>query len=392
MANFQDFPQPENSALQRSKSLSECIRQEMNKQGGQMSFDTFMGLSLYHPQFGYYNADTIAFGQRGDFTTAAEISPLYAACFAQQALPIFEYLNERNILEIGAGSGRFAYDLLLTLHQLGGDIAHYYIFEISPILRKKQQDFLRIACPDFFHRITWLTELPQNFIGVIIANEVLDALPVHCFHIEKEDIQEKCVAWEQDQFVFRLSNPTSLELLEKVSQLRELYFLNPGYESEINLGLSSFIQATANALAKGIILFADYGYGQQEYYHPERWRGTLTCFYQHRYHDNPLIFPGLQDITAHVDFTRVAEEAINHQCSLVGYTSQAAFLLACGLMDLAVEKEKGLSQIDAFTLHQDIKLLTMPTEMGERVKVMALSKNVELRLFGFGLQDRRRDL
>ncbi len=388
MAAFYDLPKLEN----RSKSLSECIRQEMHKQGGSLSFATFMEFALYHPMFGYYNADTFNIGKHGDFTTAAEISPLYAHCFARAVLPILIHLKQHTLLEIGAGSGLFAHDLLRELDNRGLALNHYYIYEISPNLRKQQQDFLRSTCPDFFPFITWLDTMPAHFTGTIIANEVLDALPVHCFRIEGIAPKEKCVTWKKNEFVWTLCEPTTPELTAKAKQLRECYALENGYESEINLNLKPFIHSITQTLSKGIILFADYGYGRQEYYHPERRQGTLTCFYQHRHHHNPLIMPGLQDITAHVDFTRVAEQAVENHCSLAGYTSQAAFLLACGLMDMAVEKEKNLSPSDEFQLHQSIKLLTLPSEMGERIKIMALAKNMELSLLGFGLQDRRRDL
>lgn len=392
MTTLYDLPIPENAALARSEALSEHIRQALAKQGGKLSFAAFMELALYYPKLGYYNAKTFNLGKQGDFTTAPEISPLFAKCFAPSLSLIFEQLGSSNILEIGAGTGRFANDLLLALNHLGYLPAHYYIYEISAELRKKQQAYLQSTCPAWFSRIHWLSHLPERFKGVVIANEVLDALPVHCFRCEEEGVKERFVIWENEQFAWHVANSTTPGLTEEAQKIRECYALPAGYQSEINLSLPPFIHSLANTLAEGVILLADYGYGREEYYRPERSQGSLTCFYQHRRHDNPLILVGLQDITAHVDFTRVIESAAESGCSLLGYTSQAAFLLACGILDIAQEEEQTLSPGSEFELHQAIKQLTLPTEMGERIKIMALGKNCDLSLPGFGLQDRTRDL
>lgn len=392
MTSFYDLPIPSKQALQKSLALSACIRKAIDDQGGQISFADFMALALYHPEFGYYNVDTLRLGAEGDFTTAPEISPLFARCFATSCMSIFSALHTKHILEVGAGSGRFAYDLLQELARLQQLPEKYMIYEISPGLRKQQQQFLKSTCPAFFDRITWLSELPACFTGIIIANEVLDALPVHCFRIENKEIKERCVTYHDDRFVWQLSEPTINELTEEVNLLCERYNLENGYESEINLHMPAMIETIANALSSGMMLFADYGYGQQEYYHSARRQGTLTCFYQHRKHHDPLILPGLQDITAHVDFTRLADYAFHYGCELYGYTTQAAFLLGSGLLDLAAKEEENLSPTEEFKLHQAIKTLTLPTEMGERIKIMSLGKNIDVSLPGFTLQDRRRDL
>jgi len=396
MTTIYDLPKPEESALAQSKALTRCIQQEIAKNDGVISFAAFMELSLYHPTLGYYNANTFTLGEKGDFTTAPEISPLFAQCFAKQIQQIFPHLDAKNILELGAGTGQFAVDLLQALKGLNCLPEFYYIYEISMGLRKKQQEYLRSACPDYFSRIVWLDHLPTHFIGCIIANEVLDALPTNCFRIENHEVMERCVKWENNTFTWETRSPFTPQFSHKVAEIRDLYHLSNGYESEINLQIQSFIKTLAKKIEQGIILFADYGYGQREYYHPERRQGTLTCFYQHKRHNNPLILPGLQDITAHVDFTNIIENAANFGCQLEGYTSQAAFLLACGLMELAAKQEKKLSSLDEIKLHHAIKLLTLPTEMGERIKIMALSKglnkNEEFSLMGFNLHDRRRDL
>lgn len=390
MVTHYDLPEPGNESIKRSDALSEIIRGEIMPTG-YISFARFMELALYHPTLGYYNSPQFSIGKQGDFTTAPEISPLFAECFAQQTAQIFEHLPHKNVLELGAGTGRLAHDLLLQLDRLGMLPEHYYIYEISPKLQEKQQQFLRKNCA-FFSRIQWIQTLPENFMGVIIANEVLDALPVHCFHIEKNEVKERCVSWENNQFHWISTDPTSKFFLEKVENIRDLYQLPDGYESEINLNLFAFIPSIVNCLKQGVVLFADYGYGQREYYRHERKRGTLSCFYQHRTHDNPLILPGLQDITAHVDFTSVIEIAAENGCILAGYTTQAAFLFGSELVNIAKEKELSLSPAEEVNFHHAIKLLTLPTEMGERIKIMGLAKNLELTLMGFGLEDRSRDL
>jgi SAM-dependent MidA family methyltransferase len=387
-----DLPEPGHDELMRSKALSRHIRQEMARQNGSITFENFMQLALYHPEFGYYNADSFALGKHGDFTTAPEISPLFAKCFARQIRQIHTELGSSHILELGAGTGRFAQDLITALDQSGNPPDHYYIYEISASLRKKQFANLKSHCPALLNRVSWLEQLPDAFTGTIIANEVLDALPVHRFRIEHDGIREICVATQNEEFIWRAEMPHSRELAETVRELQALYSLPTGYESEINLQIHQLIPLLAASLTRGALLLSDYGYGQQEYYHPERTRGTLTCFYKHRQHNNPLILPGLQDITTHVDFTRVIETASDHGCSLAGYTTQAAFLLANGLLQFAEEDERNLSAADELSLHHAVKLLTMPTEMGERIKVMALAKGLTLPLSGFALQDRRRDL
>lgn len=377
---------------ERSQSLSAIIQKTIAKHGGKISFAKFMELALYHPEFGYYTADTIELGEHGDFTTAPEISPLFAQCFSHQIQQIATNLSNFSILELGAGSGRFAKDLLLALKNLNALPAHYYIYEISPALRKKQRHLFERECPELLSRVEWLETLPKKFIGVIVANEVLDALPVQRFRNDASGMKEICVAWENGQFVSQYSEPITPGLAAEAQKISDLYALPPDYESEICLALTNFLEQLTQALEKGVILLADYGYGQREYYHPQRNQGTLTCFYQHKKSTNPYVLPGMQDITAHVDFTRVIENAANQDCTLLGYTTQAAFLMACGLLDMAADTEKNLTTAQEFSLHQAIKMLTLPTEMGERIKIMGLGKNWAPPLLGFTLQDRRRDL
>lgn len=369
-----------------SSTMTDIIQEEIRKAGGHISFARFMELALYAPDVGYYTSHSNPFGKSGDFITAPEISPLFSRCIAQQAQQVLTALEGGNILELGAGSGIFAKDFLLELEKLKSLPQHYFIFEISPTLRKQQYQFLKTHCAHLLTRVQWLDALPSTFSGMIFANEVLDAMPVHCFRIEDNGIKERCVAWENNRFFWKITSPTSEDFIKKVSAIQQEYNLSAGYESEINLALPAWIKSLSTILEKGLILLCDYGYGRCEYYHPDRYQGTLMCYHQHRRCDDPFQFVGSQDMTAHVDFTTVVEHA---DLTLAGFTTQASFLLACGLMDLA---EKNSSAIDIYQQNQTIKTLTLPSQMGESIKVMGLSKNLTLPLIGFSLYDRRRDL
>lgn len=384
------LPIPDKTALAHSEKLIQHIRHHLAIEGDSISFARFMELALYAPGLGYYSAGSHKLGKMGDFVTAPEISPLFAQSIAMQMQQILTKLPSGSILEIGAGSGVFARDLLLKLESLNSLPKHYYILEISAELRARQKQFLKSTAPHLLPLITWIDHLPRDFIGVIFANEVLDAIPVNCFRIGNNEILERCVKWEDNKFQWDITPPITSELTEQVNFLRQEYSLFPGYESEIRLQMPPFIRSIADTLTKGVILFFDYGYGRSEYYHPDREQGTLMCFFQHYHHDDPFTYVGLQDITAHVDFTSVIETASEEHLTLAGFTTQASFLLACGLLDLAEQKE--LSEIEQFEQNQAIKKLTLPSQMGEIIKVMGLTKNFAEPLIGFNLHDRRRDL
>ena len=240
MTTFHELPLPNSEALHRSDLLTQKIRQEINKKG-YIPFSTFMEMALYDVDFGYYYTNPIIFGKQGDFITAAEISPLYAQCFAEQCKQIFENLNARNLLELGAGTGKFANDLLITLDAQGFTPKQYYIYEISPLLRQRQQAFLRSACPLLFDRFIWLDTLPSHFEGIIIANEVLDALPVSCFQIEDDEIRERDVTWQNNQLAWQTNKPTASQLIEYVSTIKHLHAIPSTYYSEVSLHLPDFI-------------------------------------------------------------------------------------------------------------------------------------------------------
>jgi SAM-dependent MidA family methyltransferase len=381
-----NLPTPEKN----NDPLTHLIRQEIQASQGAISFARFMELALYAEDLGFYSKNTEKFGARGDFITAPLVSPLFAQCIARQCIQVFATLATHEILEIGAGSGVFARDLLLELEKQNSLPEHYFIFEISASLRTTQQQFLKNACPHLFSRIVWLEALPKNKIcGVIFANEVMDALPVTRFCIEDHQLFERSVSFEQDHFIWKnwAASPTLTSVIKKITTDCEL---PTHYESEVALTLPHWIHSLAHALTSGIILLFDYGYGRREYYHPERSQGTLTCFYQHQKHSDPLIHIGSQDITAHVDFTRVVETAMDANLTFKGYTTQAAFLFATGLMELAGANH--LPEIERFQEAQAIKTLTFPSEMGETIKVIGFAKNLDIPLIGFSLLDRSRDL
>lgn len=372
-----------------NQNLIELIHHEIKKNNGYISFARFMELALYAPGLGYYSAGAYKFGKQGDFVTAPEISPLFAKCIAHQTAEIFSHLKNPDFFELGAGTGIFAKDFLLELETLNQLPNNYFILEVSGELRDRQQKLFAKEIPQFLSRITWLNTLPKNFTGVIFANEVMDAMPVNIFRIENQTVKERCVTVEKNQFAWISTPPTTQDLIDKVKIIQQENFLTDGYESEINLLITPWINSLANTLNQGVILLFDYGYGRTEYYHPDRSCGTLMCFHQHHRHSNPLINVGTQDITSHVDFTTVAESAVDAKLNLCGYTTQSAFLLTTGLMDLA--RQDG-SEKEKFQQNQGIKKLILPSEMGELVKVMGISKHFDGLLKGFQEFDRRKDL
>lgn len=391
MPSIYDLPVPGSADLARSHALTQLIKEAIHNHNGFLPFNRYMDLALYHPESGYYNGTSFTLGKDGDFTTAPELSPIFAKTLANYIGAVFQQLSQSSLLELGAGTGRFAGDCLTVLQTLGYLPETYFIYEPSAGLRVKQQHFLAAHYPTQYHRIQWIDTLPGEFQGVIFANEVLDALPVSCFRIDEQGISERGVTWKNDKFIWAY-RPAASILLKQAAIRQQRCSLPAGYESEINLSMPSLVKAVAACLSNGVILFADYGYGQDEYYHPARNDGTLTCFYKHQHHKDPLILPGLQDITAHVDFTYLAETGIENDLSLAGFTTQAGFLLENGITELVATEESMLNQTATFTLHQAVKTLTMPMEMGERIKIMAFSRQFNYPLPGFHLQDRRRDL
>lgn len=374
--------------------MTAALRLAATEEGGSLSMARFMGLCLYEPRWGYYTSGKVRFGQEGDFVTAPELTPLFAKCMARQVAQVLEASDGEHVLEIGAGSGLLAAGLMSRLRELGRLPTRYYLFDLSGALRERQAKTLQALIPDLFSRFAWLDQLPIPAIsGAIIANEVLDALPVHCFCLDRGAIRERRVVWGEKGFrwIADALFPSSVETrIDRV--LRTLPTpLEHGYISEINLGLDAWFLSCYSSLARGALFCVDYGYPQAEYYHPQRSHGTLICHYRHRAHDDPLILLGSQDISAFVDFTAAADAARTAGFHLAGYCSQAHFLLSCGIDQLLADC-RSTTPARYFRDAQQVKSLLLPGEMGERFKVMALTKDMDEPLLGFRLLDHRERL
>ncbi|ALG69171.1 class I SAM-dependent methyltransferase [Beggiatoa leptomitoformis] len=369
-------------AIEHSQRLTQYINAQMQQADGAIPFRTFMESALYAPNLGYYSAGLRKFGKGGDFVTAPELSPLFSRCIAKQCQAVLATLTNGVIIEFGAGTGAMAAEILRSLAQWQCLPARYYIMELSASLQQVQQQTLQTQVPDLYPYVEWLTHLPeQRLQGVILANEVLDAMPVQKFQLTAEAVMEYYVTTEQGQFIWQTRPTVDAELRQAVESLRPVLPL--GYVSEINPTLPAWINSLADILDKGIALLIDYGFPRHEYYHPQRHEGTLICHYRHHAHSDPLILVGLQDITAHVDFTAVAESAVAAGWSVAGYTNQANFLLATGLME-ELETYQADEKI-YYAMTQAAKQLLLPSEMGELFKVIALSKQVDMPLKGFML-------
>ena len=347
-----------------------------------------MQTALYEPGLGYYVAGLRKIGAEGDFVTAPEISPLFSHSIANQCAQLLTELPNSSILELGAGSGRMAAQILLRLEQLACLPEYYFILDLSPDLQARQRETLAADVPHLLSKVQWLNRLPTApFQGVILANEVLDAMPVELFTVTDAGIATVQVVVQPEGFSFTTDDSQQAADIEKLLA-NDLVL---PYTSEFNPALAAWIHSLADCLAAGALLLIDYGYERADYYQPERNQGTLVCHYQHRVHANPLIYPGLQDITASVDFTAVAEAGLAAGLDLAGYTTQAAFLLNCGLEDLFIAALQTNPQA-SYHLAQQIRTLSLPAEMGERFKVMALTKGFTPPLLGFRLGDRQHRL
>ncbi len=385
-----ELPVPDEDLLRHSQRLAGLMRDEIERQGGRITFARYMELALYAPGLGYYSAGLNKFGAAGDFVTAPEISPLFARCVARQCRQVLQALGGGDILEFGAGSGAMAADLLAELEALNSLPQHYFILEISAELRERQRATLVQRTPHLSGRVIWLDEFPtQKLRGFVFANEVLDAMPAHRIRLDVEGIAELYVACEDDKFAWRAGPVSDPALADRVAGIRAASpDLKPGYISEINLAAPAWVQAVAAAIESGMLLLVDYGYPRHELYHPERACGSLRCHYRLYAHDDPFLYPGLQDITAHVDFTALAEAGHEAGLDVAGYTTQANFLIACGLTELAPQTHP-VETRQRMQLAGEIKRLTLPGEMGEVFKALALTRGIAHPLLGFGLRDFR---
>ncbi len=389
------LPPPSDAALQHSRALTALIHGEIAAAGGWISFEQYMRLALYAPGLGYYSGGAAKFGQKGDFVTAPEISPLFGRAVARQAAQVLEVVEGGDILEFGAGTGKLALDLLLELEKLGSLPNQYFILEVSAELQQRQRDLFERSAPRLLPRIAWLKHLPAGFNGLILANEVLDAMPVHLVVWRGPNLFERGIALKNGKFSWS-EHPLKTGGGKKEGGLFEAaHELNPQidpghgddadageYVSEISLAARHFMRSLGDMLENGLILLIDYGFGQSEYYHPQRNRGTLMCHYRHRAHDDPFYLPGLQDITSHVDFSAIARAAANAGLELMGYTTQAHFLINCGITEVLAQTPAENIK-DYLPLANQLQKLVSPAEMGELFKAIGFGKNIAGPLIAF---------
>jgi len=386
------LPTPALDAQKHSQQLLMLIEHEIAVAGGWIDFAQFMQLALYAPRLGYYTAGSKKFGAGGDFVTAPEISPLFAQTLAQQVAQILR-ICPGSILELGAGTGKLAVDLLLTLQQLEMFPEHYYILEVSDHLRQTQLEYLQQKLtPLQMQSVQWLSALPRTFSGVVLANEVLDAIPVHIVQRSEDGWHERGLTASAEGLVWservmQHNSASDKNLLVNVNKLA----LATGYMTEVCPAASGLVVTLANMLQTGVILLVDYGFSAHEYYHPQRNLGTLMCHYQQYAHTEPLFNVGLQDITAHVDFTSIAYAGVNNGLQLSGFCSQAQFLMNCGILELMAQVSPHDMARYAPLAAAAQKLLS-PAEMGDLFKVIAFSKNLDADLIGFSAGDKSHTL
>lgn len=376
------LPKPSAEEEIHSARLIEYIVDKIEQNNGVIAFRDYMDYLLYTPGLGYYSAGLSKFGQQGDFVTAPEISPLFGRTLANQCQQLFDQGCDARILEFGAGSGKLCEQILGKLEQP----VDYYILEISGDLRARQQIWLKQKLNfEIYDRITWLDKLPRDFNGVALANEVLDAMPVSLVK-KQQQWYELGIGFNGERF-YRRNYADSSEAISAIQSIEDEHGLLPeGYLTEVNLNYRPWLKSISEVSNQVVLLMIDYGYEQAQYYHPERSCGTLICHYHHRAHDDALILPGLQDVTASVDFDAVADAAVACGFDLVGLVTQAQFLLANGLLDdvgISKSAEDTLAQLD---VSQQIKKLTLADEMGDKFKVIGLVKNLELDLPAFSIR------
>jgi SAM-dependent MidA family methyltransferase len=385
------LPQPSVEECALSEALSALIRDELAARGGWLSFERFMDLALYAPGLGYYSAGSAKLGAGGDFVTAPESSDLFSRCLARQCAQVLA-VTEGEILELGAGTGRMAAALLSELAAQGALPERYAILEVSADLADRQRARLARLPPSLRERVVWRERLPERPLrGVMVANEVADALPFRRFRLVEGAPLELGVAPAQGEpppdFADAL-RPCDDALARACAGILAALAepLPEGYTSEVCLRLAPWINSLGACLERGALLICDYGLPRRHYYHPQRVQGTLRCHYRHRAHDDPYVNVGVQDITAWVDFTRAAEAAEDGGLTVAGFTTQAAFLLGLGLEQLVASAD---SDLERTRLAGEARRLIMPEEMGEAFKVMALTRECDMSLAGFAVSDLR---
>ena len=384
------LPQPSADALAQSARLLEHIEAELAAAAGWIPFARYMELALYAPGLGYYSGGARKFGPGGDFITAPELTPLFGQALAAQVEQVMR-ASAPALIEVGAGTGLLAADLLLELERRGCLPERYGILELSGELRERQFDTLAAKVPHLAARVQWLDALPERFSGAVVANEVLDVMPVHLLVSRAEGLFERGVAIATDAAGIRrlcwADVPAAGAVAEGARALALPVPQSGEYVTELNLAGKAWVAAWAERLQAGAMLLIDYGYPRAEYYLPSRSGGTLLCYYRHHAHGDPFLWPGLNDITAFVDFTAVAEAGFEAGLDVQGYTTQAQFLFNCGVLE-CLERRGARESADYIRAARAVQRLTAPQEMGELFKVIALSRAIDGPLLGFARGDR----
>jgi len=373
------LPPPSPDAAAHSARLAEHIAATIASESDWIPFSRYMELALYAPALGYYTAGARKFGVEGDFITSPEISPMFARCFALQAVQVMDVVGG-DILELGPGSGLFAADLYAELKSLGKAPQRYLLLEVSPDLRERQRELLAKRLPDDIGRFEWIDALPEKIRGFVIGNEVLDVVPFDIVHRDREEIRERGVIVTEAGFAWDDVQLPAGELRRRAEAV-----IPPGdyaYTTEISLPAEALVRTISSSLEAGLVIFIDYGFPEREFYHPQRSGGTLRCHYRHRFHGDPFFLPGLQDITAHVDFTALSRAAEQGGSEVYGYTTQAYFLISCGLAVL-VSSGDPTATLSKLKATSAVHRLISPSEMGELFKVLGFGKGIDQPILGF---------
>ena len=380
------LPPPSADALEQSVRLVRTITATIAEAGGWIPFSRYMELALYTPGLGYYSGGARKFGPGGDFITAPELTPLFGQALAAQVDQVLR-ASEPHVIEAGAGTGLLATDLLLELERRQCLPQTYGILELSGELRERQFDTLAEKAPHLANRVRWLDELPARFAGALVANELLDVMPVHLVVSRPDGLFERGVAVDQTG-ALRWADSPAVGAIADAARALDLPVPQSGeYVSEVNLAARAWVGEWAQRLERGALLLVDYGYPRAEYYLPSRSNGTLLCYYRHQAHGDPFLWPGLNDVTAFVDFTSIAEAAFDAGLDVLGYTNQAAFLFNCGILECLARRAPEESA-DYIRAARAVQRLTTPQEMGELFKVLALGKGLAEPLLGFRRGDR----
>jgi len=379
------LPLPDPVAAAHSARVVAHVRAAIEGAGGWIPFARYMDLVLYANGLGYYTAGATKLGGAGDFVTAPEMTPLFATALARQVEAILAVTPGREIVELGAGSGRLAADLLNALAAHEALPTRYAILDPSPDLRERQRATLARVSPLYANRVVWLDGLPAAINGAVVANEVLDALPLHVIARRNDVWLERGVAWDDASGSFAWTEQLAAPRL--VALAAERFPEDGDYVSELNPAGEALVEDLGRRIASGALLAIDYGFPAAEYYHPQRNCGTLMGHYRHRAHDDPFLWPGLSDITAHVDFTAMARAGERAGLAVTGFTTQAAFLLGCGILD-ALAATGPADSVVYLRAAAPVQQLLSPVEMGELFKALALAKSDGIEWPGFALADR----